>query len=61
MFDNIGEKIKMLAKTIGILGTVIGVIVFICAFVTYSENAEYEKYLYEHYPYGFKTSFAKDG
>ena len=52
MFDNIGEKIKILAKTIGILGTVVGVIVFIYAFVSYSENAEYEKYLYE-YSYSF--------
>ena len=52
MFDNIGEKIKILAKTIGILGTVVGAIVFIYAFVSYSENAEYEKYLYE-YSYSF--------
>ncbi len=41
MFDNIGGKLKSLAKKIAIAGTVIGVLCFLISVVQYAENAEY--------------------
>ena len=44
MFENVGEKLKGLAKVIFGLGLTVGIIYLLVSLVNYFENAEYLEY-----------------
>lgn len=66
MYSNIGEKIKGLAKAIGIIGMVCGAIWLLASLINYTEYSDYIQYAYSYeysflYEKGLQAVAAKEG